>query len=600
MQHVRHGRTARDARNLSRHLLRLDGNASVAVVRIIGLAATDLPGALAAMRRLAPRTAAAAFHHISLAPSGTCSVADLSADADRAMREMGADPAIHPHALVVHGKASVAGRAPCHAHLVVAHWGLEGRALDDSWLHLRLERVAREIEHDRGEPLTPGRHDRALARALRARGRPEVAAALEAAAADGPPRSATTPGARQRLRRAGVDDVAARAAVKAAWAAATGPTALRDALAGAGLSLAPGGKPGVWTVLAAGGAVVGALDRIVKQKRAVVATRMEEPDDRIDPTYLSVAAPIPAALPGDPEPDPDHRHAHGPADGAPRPVGDAGGTVTPGGPARDAGRDPGGPARGGGPARSDRGSPAAAGPAPAPGRRNRIREAAAAHRLARGLNLTGIREEAARRYLAARLAELEGVYRRACQERDAARAPLPEPAAVAEARALEAQAGEEARRVHAEAEAAEARRAALAALTPTGWRRPWWWMRGWLRPHLAALAEATTAARNARDMAVVHARIVSGRAFGVEVEVEKAMRRRPTEVQLRREAEARAVRTMEHAAIAADLLRADPDRGALPVPDLLRLAETERRRRQVVEDAREALEVSSGPQMGPR
>lgn len=592
MQHVRHGRTARDARNLARHLLRRDGNASVEVVRIVGLAATDLPGALAAMRRLAPRAAAAAFHHISLAPSGTCAVADLSADADRAMREMGADPAIHPHALVVHGKASVAGRAPCHAHLVVAHWGLEGQALDDSWLHLRLERVAREIEHDRGEPLTPGRHDRALVKALRVRGRSEVAAALEAVGLDGPPRSATTPGARQRLRRAGVDDVAARAAVKAAWAATTGPAALRDALAVAGLSLVPGEKPGVWTAVAAGGVVVGALDRIVKQKRAVVATRMEESDDHTDPG----TAPVPAAaLPGDPQPDPGHRHAHGSADGAPRLVGGAGGAVTPGGPARDVGGDPGGPARGGGPARQDRRSPAPPGPTPAPGRRDRIREAAAAHRLARGLNPATIQEEAARRYLAARLAEVEAVYHRARRERDEARAPVPEPAAVAEARALEVRAREEAGRVQAEADAAEAHRAALADLMPTGWRRAWWWARGRLGPHRAALTQATADSRNARDMAMAHARIVSGRAFGIEVEVEKAVRRRPAEVQRRREAEATAIRTMEQAAIAADLLRADPGCGSLLVPDLLRLAEAERRRKAVAEATEEALVAGSGP-----
>ncbi|GJD43781.1 hypothetical protein AFCDBAGC_1636 [Methylobacterium cerastii] len=593
MQHVRHGRTARDARNLGRHLLRRDGNASIEVVRIVGLAATDLPGALAAMRRLAPRTAAAAFHHISLAPSGTCAVADLSADADRAMREMGADPAIHPHALVVHGKTSVAGRAPCHAHLVVAHWGLEGQALDDSWLHLRLERVAREIEHDRGEPLTPGRHDRALAKALRARGRPEVAAALEAAAADGPPRSATTPGARQRLRRAGVDDVAARAAVKAAWASVTGPAALREALAEAGLSITPGGKPGVWTVVASGGAVVGALDRIVKQKRAVVVARMEESDDRTDPVVALAPA---ATLPGDPQPDPAHRHAYGPANGASRPLGGARGTVPPGGPARDAGGDPSDPARRGGPARPDRGKPAAAGPTPAPSRRNRIREAVAAHRLARDLNPTTIREEAARRYLAVRLAELEAVYRRARQDRDTARALIPEPAAVAEAQALEARARKEAGRVRAEAEAAEARRAELAAIAPTGWRRAWWWASGRLRPHRVALAQATGAARHARGMAMAHAQVVAGRVFGVEAEVEKAARRRPVEVQRRREAEAVAVRKMEEAAIAADLLRADLGRGALLVPDLLRQAEAERRRREAAEGVREALEiVGSGP-----
>ncbi|KQT09063.1 hypothetical protein ASG40_10395 [Methylobacterium sp. Leaf399] len=171
---------------------------------------------------------------------------------------------------------------------------------------------------------------------------------------------------------------------------------------------------------------------------------------------------------------------------------------------------------------------------------------------------------------------------------------------MAEARALEVRAREEAGRVQAEADAAEARRAALAALTPTGWRRAWWWARGRLQPHRAALIQVTGAARHARDMAMAHARVVAGRAFGIEVEVEKAARRRPAEVQRRRDAEAKAVRTMEQAAIAADFLHADPGRGALLVPDLMWLAETERRRRRTEEAASEALEVASAPRLGPR
>lgn len=600
MQHVRHGRTARDAKNLARHLLRREGNASVEVVSIVGLAATDLSGALAAMRRLAPRSASAAFHHISLSPSRSCAAEDLRADAGRVLWEMGVDPAAHPHALVVHGKTSVAGRAPCHAHLIVSHWDLFGQALADGWLHLRLERVAREIEHDRGEALTPGRHDRAVAKALRARGRPEVAAALEAATGAGPPRAATTLGARQRLRRAGVDDVAARAAIKAAWAGTTGAADFRAALAEAGLSVAQGETPGVWIVTAAGGAVVGALDRIVKQRRAVVAARMEETDDDRTAPALVPAAP----KPGNPGTDPDHRPAHGPAPAAPGTPGGAGGAEPAGGSARDAGGHPCGPAGGGGPALSDRGGAAPAGPALAPGRgtrSRRVREGAAARLLARGLNTVTIREEAARRYLARRLSEFEAIFHRARQDREAARAPIPEPAAVAEARTREAKAQAVERQAQAEAEAARARRDALAALTPTGWRRAWWWARGRLRPHQAALAKATVTARDATDMARVHSQVANGMTFGVAVEEEKAERRRPVEVQRRRQAEAAATRTMKRAAIAADLLRADPMRGALAVLDLMRQAETERHRREAAEETSEALEaVSSGPRLGPR
>ncbi|EHP71889.1 hypothetical protein, partial [Methylorubrum extorquens] len=135
----------------------------------------------------------------------------------------------------------------------------------------------------------------------------------------------------------------------------------------------------------------------------------------------------------------------------------------------------------------------------------------------------------------------------------------------------------------------------------TGWRRAWWWARGRLRPHQAALAKATVTARDATDMARVHSQVANGMTFGVAVEEEKAERRRPVEVQRRRQAEAAATRTMKRAAIAADLLRADPMRGALAVLDLMRQAETERHRREAAEETSEALEaVSSGPRLGPR
>lgn len=139
-------------------------------------------------------------------------------------------------------------------------------------------------------------------------------------------------------------------------------------------------------------------------------------------------------------------------------------------------------------------------------------------------------------------------------------------------------------------------RAALEAQTPTGWRRPWWFVRGRLRSHREALAAATTAASYARDLVMAHARVVSGRAHEVEVELKKAARRHPVEVQQRRAAEANAALTMERAAIAADLLRADPGRGALPIPHLLLLADAERHRREAIEEPREVLDVvSSGP-----
>lgn len=599
MQHVRHGRTARDAKNLARHLLRRDGNVSVEVISIVGLAATDLPGALAAMRRLAPHSASAAFHHVSLSPSQSCAAGDLRADADRVLREMGVDPATHPHALVVHGKSSVANRAPCHAHLVVAHWDLFGQALADGWLHLRLERVAREIEHDRGETLTPGRHDRAVAKALRTRGRPEVAEALEAAAAGGSPRAATTPGARQRLRRSGVDDVAARAAVRAAWAGTTSTAEFCAALADAGLSAAPGAIAGVWIVTAAGGAVVGALDRIVRQRRAIVAARMEETDeDRTDPALVPVAA-----RPGTPGTDQDDRPAHRPPLAAPRTPGRSGGTEPAGSPARDAGGDPSSPEGGRGQALPYRGSVAPIVPALAAGRgirARRVRDAAAA-RVVRELNTTDLAREAARRYLARKLAVLKGVEHRARKQRDAALAPIPEPAAVIAARAQAASAREAERLARSEADVAEALRDALLALKPIGFRRAWWWLSGRLRQHADALAAELAAARAATRMVDARVLVSVGMKNRLRVEEEKAARERQTEVALRRHAEKQANLCIVRARIAAELLQADLTLGALPVPDLFRQAEAERRRLQAIQQADVAEEALVGrSHAGPR
>lgn len=592
MQHVRHGRTARDAKNLARHLLRREGNASVEVVRIVGIAAADLAGALAAMRRLAPRGGSAAFHHISLSPSRTCATDDLRADADRALREMGADPATHPHALIVHGKTSAAGRAPCHAHLVVAHWSLDGLALKDGWLHLRLERVAREIEHDRGERLTPGRHDRALAKALRAQGRSDVATALEAVSPDGSPRSATTPGARQRLRRAGVDDAAARTAVKTAWSEMTSAADFRTALADAGLSVAEGEKAGVWIVTTAEGVVVGALDRILRQRRAVVAACMEKTDDQcIIPTIASAAP-----RPGVADPDPGHRPANRPLAPAPRTPRGAGGAEPVGSAARDVGGNLGHSARDERPARPyrERDAPTVASSTGGLGNcRRRVRDLAAGRILARGLNLVDLHEDAARRYLEHRLAVLEGLHSRARQKRDDARAPVPEPATVADARAKEAKAREAERQAETEAQAARARQDALVVATPFGWRRAWWWARGRLRKHDADLAAAAAAARTATEMAGARAVVAAGMRLRLGVAEELAERARLVEVSQRRQVEERATLTMERVRIAADMLRSEPTRGALPVPTLLRLAEVERRRRDVAEQILGAQESAN-------
>lgn len=293
VQHVRHGRSARDARNLAAHLARHDDNEKVVTLSVRGVVSPDVGGALDAMRRLAPRSDAAAFHHISLSPGADQSDADLIADARRVLAEMGAED--HAAILIRHSKPSAAGRSATHAHLVVSHWGLEGRALDDGWLHLRLERLAREIEFDRGHCLTRGRHDRALMKALRDRGRSDVADALASLSQPDPPRSAVTSSRRQALAREGVKEVDARAATKAAWDRSDSRAAFEFALADAGLTLAAGRKAGVW-IVSKGVVEVGALDRLLRVKRAEVQARFDAVSPVITPAVTPSNPVLPQAL----------------------------------------------------------------------------------------------------------------------------------------------------------------------------------------------------------------------------------------------------------------------------------------------------------------
>lgn len=155
--HVRHGRTRRDATRLARHLMKAERGSPAILHAITGLAATGLPAALHAMRRLAP-SGAAAFHHVSLSPAGDWTPDALVEAAARAVGELGADPATHPHAIVLHRKPGPPGRGALHAHVVIAHWSGSGPGLRDGWCRLRLERLARELEHEAGETPTRGRH----------------------------------------------------------------------------------------------------------------------------------------------------------------------------------------------------------------------------------------------------------------------------------------------------------------------------------------------------------------------------------------------------------------------------------------------------------
>src|SRR5690606_23836188 len=179
----------------------------------------------------------------------------------------------HAYVLWEHDEKTRAadGGSEQHFHLVYAHVGDDLLALDDSHSYQKLEAVARTLECDFGESLTPSRRTAAVAARLVEIGREDVAGLLPRPPE--PPRSSMTSGMRAAADRKGVDLPAAQAVIRAAWEASDTPQAFTHALVEGGFSLAPGRKEGVF-VVSSGDIEVGALDRILKLKRRDVAQRM--------------------------------------------------------------------------------------------------------------------------------------------------------------------------------------------------------------------------------------------------------------------------------------------------------------------------------------
>ena len=568
--HVRHGRTARDASRLANHLLRLNENQAVEVVSRVGLGAVDVAGMLAAMRRLAPKATSPALHHVSISPAGERTVAELRADADRLLQEVGVNPETHPHCLVVHRKTSANRRGSMHAHVVFAHWNLDGAPVRDGWIRLRLERLAREIEFDGGEQLTRGRHDVALSKALVAGGRGDVAGALDALATPEAPRSATTAARRQKLKREGVSDTDARAAVKAAWAACDGWEAFKTTLGGSGLSVAPGAKRGVLLVVTADGVEIGALDRILRVPRGDVARLMDGQDDTAKPPV--------GDRPRVGFPNPNHRQHDN--------------EIAPAPPA--AGRNRGAESAGGFAGNADSAAARAAPGDGAPGenravptlietneratrRRKRIQGIAAARALATSIDATELQAEVARRAAAARAADLcRYIARGEAYMAQCRRVPPISPAlADALARRDEAEAKAAAERARTGKLQIAAER--IAAREPKGLTRVIAWASGALRRHKAFLVAAREAAEDQRRGQGCMEYIAEGAAALAEREREKAAMEAERDAVQRRQAHEDARERVMCAQAAIAMLANNNSLASQPISVLLRLAWTERR-----------------------
>lgn len=266
----RHGRSRRDAKNLAGHLLK--GSPKV---EILNSAAPDLHAVLADMQLARDASRAdAAFLHMYISPSRDMSRDELRQAADIVLQHFGIGE--HQAALVFHDKPRVGGEGGSHVHVVVSRVGPDGDVVTGGFEKIRMETAMRLVEHQMGEAPTLGRHHGSAVRWMRQNGHQEAAEWLEGVHGPNPPKpsSMASPDARQGLERRGIDLGTVRGTVLAAWTASDSPKAFAAAMVAEGLTIMPGEKPGVF-VVAAGDVEIGALDRIVKQKRREVAARME-------------------------------------------------------------------------------------------------------------------------------------------------------------------------------------------------------------------------------------------------------------------------------------------------------------------------------------
>jgi hypothetical protein len=176
--------------------------------------------------------------------------------------------------------------------MALAHVSSDLRGLDLRGACARLEAVARILEYDWGEELTPTRRHEAVAAAARSLGREEVAEAVLARMPEDPndlPRSTMSSRTRARAARYGIDLPKEQVRIAEAYHSADGGKAARAALESLGVQLMRGDKEDVWLVVK-DDIVLGALDRLVRDKRAIVAARMAKPGHNAEPTPLVISS----------------------------------------------------------------------------------------------------------------------------------------------------------------------------------------------------------------------------------------------------------------------------------------------------------------------
>lgn len=207
------------------------------------------------------------LRHIAFNPAQTMSDAQLAEFAGRLCQELKAD-ASHM-TLIIHQKDGLT-----HGHLILPEWQ-QDRVLESRFTWMRLEKVARLEELQLGHPLVPGRHDKAIAKALYKEGYDHEAEQVESLippSDDLKPRAAYTAQARRMAERQGVDLATRKTLVANLWSHSDGLKSFRAALEEHGLTMREGDRkdtrPGAHIIEDENGTLIGSFTRLTKVRMA--------------------------------------------------------------------------------------------------------------------------------------------------------------------------------------------------------------------------------------------------------------------------------------------------------------------------------------------
>ena len=224
--------------DLAKHLTSTDENDVVEVLPARGVVAETIVDQLLELRaRSAHGRTVHPLHHLHVDPSTDWTDMQYARHLELYEREFGLTN--QPRIATVHRKH---GRV--HRHYVYMLVRRDGRTIPMRHDYARREKISRILEYEFGEPHVVGKHNRAVAAALKDEGRIDVASSMEAAGlldAERPV-AAISSAQRQQQKRTGVEKTRIQRIVLAAWQTTDDGASFERALEALGLSLAMGDK----------------------------------------------------------------------------------------------------------------------------------------------------------------------------------------------------------------------------------------------------------------------------------------------------------------------------------------------------------------------